>query len=70
MACKCVSCSACGGSGNVWYSFPGPDKGGKYLGNQRCDDLDEMDTCSECGGRGVVETCYECQSAGEDEVPV
>src|SRR5579872_2401108 len=47
MACECVSCSACGGTGTVWFSFPGPDRGGKYLGNHRCDDLDELDTCME-----------------------
>ena len=67
MACECVSCGACGGSGNVWYAFPGPDLGGEYLGNHRCDDLDEMDTCEECGGSGITETCYECQEAAYDD---
>ena len=37
MMCECISCSECGGTGNVWFSFPGPD-GGKYLGNHRSDD--------------------------------
>lgn len=26
--CRCVGCSACGGSGTVWFSFSG-----RYLGN-------------------------------------
>ena len=65
MACECVSCSSCGGSGNVWWSFPGLGLGGKYLGNHRSDDLDEMETCEECGGSGIIETCYECQEADE-----
>lgn len=68
MACECVRCPECKGSGTVWYAFPGPDLGGEYLGDHRCDDLDEMDVCEECGGSGVSEICYECQeSAADDE---
>ena len=66
--CKCISCSECGGTGNVWFSFPGPD-GGKYLGNHRSDDLDEMDSCPQCEGRGIAEmcaTCAECLQAEGD----
>lgn len=55
MACKCVSCSECGGSGKVWRSFSG-----KYLGNSRCDDLDELEKCEECEGDGISEMCEEC----------
>ena len=62
MACTCVSCGMCGGSGTVWF-----DLGGKYLGNHRCDDLDVFESCEECGGRGTVEICDECQDALEAE---
>jgi hypothetical protein len=58
--CECVSCGACGGSGTVWFDFRG-----RYLGNHRCDDLDDMDTCEECGGSGIVETCAYCQEMEE-----
>lgn len=65
MNCECVRCGLCGGSGNVWFAFPGPDRGGRFLGNHRSDDLDEMDTCPECYGAGIVEVCYHC----EDQAP-
>lgn len=67
MSCECVRCSGCEGTGNVWFSFPGADRGGKYLGNHRSDDLDEMETCMECGGSGIIESCFECQAADELE---
>lgn len=67
MACECVKCGTCGGSGNVWFAFPGPDRAGEFLGNRRCDDLDEMDTCPDCGGSGITEACHECQSQLEEE---
>jgi hypothetical protein len=67
MACECVSCGECDGTGTVWFAFPGPDRAGEYLGNHRCDDLDEMDSCMECGGSGIVETCYECQDSQDGE---
>ena len=62
MACKCITCSECGGSGHIWISFSG-----KYLGQHRCDDLDEMDTCPECGGSGITEMCDECREAFDEE---
>lgn len=62
MACTCTSCPACQGTGDVWYSF-----GGEYLGNRRCDDLDELEPCDECGGSGVDEYCDECLMAEEEE---
>ena len=62
MACECVSCPDCGGSGTIWF-----DLAGRYLGNHRCDDLDVLETCEECGGSGVSEVCYECQEAWESE---
>lgn len=30
------------------------------MGKYRCDDFDEMMTCDECDGTGVVEICDEC----------
>ena len=62
MSCTCISCHECGGTGTVWYSF-----GGKYLGNHRCDDLDNLETCETCGGQGIVERCWECQQKLDDE---
>ena len=61
MSCQCVPCSECGGTGVVFRSFTG-----NYLGNHRCDDLDEMETCDECGGDGLSEMCEECQLKAEE----
>lgn len=60
--CKCVSCSACGGTGSIWVDFRG-----RYLGNYRSDDLDEMDICDECGGSGTAEVCDHCMDLGDAE---
>jgi len=60
--CRCVSCSACGGSGGIWVDFKG-----RYLGNSRCEDLDEFETCEECGGRGISEVCESCQEEANDD---
>jgi len=54
--CRCRACADCRGSGAVWF-----DWNGKYLGNSRSDDLDDMETCDSCGGSGIVETCDRCQ---------
>jgi len=54
--CACRRCYECGGSGNTWVDFKG-----RYLGNHRSDDLDEMEMCEQCGGRGIVEVCDRCQ---------
>lgn len=62
MACECVSCRECGGSGTIWISFSG-----KYLGNHRCDDLDSLDSCEECGGSGLTEMCDECRDRMHEE---
>ena len=62
MPCKCVSCLECDGFGSIWISF-----GGKYMGKHRCDDLDEMDACPECGGKGIVEMCDECIDALDED---
>jgi hypothetical protein len=60
--CTCVSCGECGGSGTVWFAFGGRE----YLGNSRCDDLDEMETCEECRGSGITEMCDYCQDTRDD----
>jgi hypothetical protein len=60
--CKCVSCGECGGSGTVWRSFSG-----KYLGNNRCDDLDDLEQCEDCGGSGLTEMCDECRDKMQEE---
>lgn len=62
MTCKCVVCEECNGTGSVWYSFDG-----HYLGKSRCDDMDELDTCIECHGMRVVETCEECLEIERNE---
>jgi DnaJ-class molecular chaperone len=54
--CHCVRCSLCRGSGSVWF-----DLDGNYLGQVHCDDMDEMETCDECGGSGIVEECERCE---------
>ena len=63
MACECVKCSDCGGSGSYWV-----DMRGRFLGQSRCDDMDDLEYCGECGGTGISEVCYECQlEYGEDD---
>ena len=62
MACKCVRCEECNGSGDVWYSFDG-----EYRGRYHSDDLDELGVCLDCDGEGVIEMCDECRMAFEDE---
>ena len=72
MPCKCKPCPECGGSGDVYYSFPGVN-GGEYLGRHRLDDLDDCDIggCPECEGTGIIEMCDECmfeQEEFDDEI--
>jgi hypothetical protein len=54
-------CPECGGLGNVWWSFSG-----KYLGQSRCDDLDELEMCEECHGSGLLNMCDNCIEEEED----
>lgn len=61
MECSCVPCDECDGSGSVWVSF-----GGKYLGRNRCDDMDRLETCEECRGSGFSEMCDYCYNLEED----
>lgn len=53
--CTCVPCSECGGSGSVWFDFAE-----RYLGNRRCDDLDNLEPCESCHS-GIVEVCSRCE---------
>ena len=62
MACQCEICPECNGSGTVWTSFSG-----EYLGNNRYDDLDELDTCPVCDGDGLSYFCPECDEAWREE---
>lgn len=61
--CRCVTCPECRGRGHVWFAFGGRE----YLGAGRSDDLDEMETCEECSGSGIVEMCDHCQMALDEE---
>jgi hypothetical protein len=64
MACSCVRCSECSGTGNVWFAFGGKE----YLGRNRADDLDEMETCEHCGGSGLEDDiCDECAANEQSE---
>ena len=58
MPCTCEICKECAGNGDIWFSI-----GGKYLGKNRCDDLDRIDVCPYCHGDGVSEVCDECREA-------
>lgn len=60
--CECVSCATCRGTGIVWFAF-----GGRYLGRNRSDDLDEMEACHDCGGGGITESCDRCNLLRDDE---
>lgn len=62
MACRCVSCGECSGSGRAWQDFEG-----RYLGSHRGDDLDELVQCFDCGGSGLSEMCDECRDAEDGE---
>lgn len=62
MACECIICPECNGSGTVWYSF-----NGDYIGYFHSDDLDSLGSCEQCGGSGVSWMCEECQQAYLDD---
>jgi RecJ-like exonuclease len=52
MACECVRCADCHGQGTI--RVPGPG-------------FDDLETCDECGGSGIVETCDECHDSIDAE---
>ena len=54
--CECETCWECMGSGEIWVSWSG-----EYLGRNRCDDFDELETCPECGGEGITSLCLKCR---------
>lgn len=54
MACECVSCSDCGGSGQCMAETIGYPE-------------DDLEACENCGGSGVVEVCDECREAGDGD---
>jgi len=53
MACKCVTCAECNGSGQVMESQIGYPE-------------EDLETCSNCDGYGRSEICEECLDE-EDE---
>ena len=59
--CYCVACPDCNGSGSIWVDF-----NGRYLGNSRCDDLDQLEACEVCRGSGVSEVCENCAEFVEE----
>jgi len=64
MSCSCVNCPSCNGSGTVWFAFDGT-----YLGNNRCDDMDNLEKCDECGGSGIADDyCDECAELWMNEL--
>ena len=63
MACACIQCEYCRGSGYIWISHMG-----EHLGRSRCDDLDETETCDECGGSGITQICDECYYESQNEM--
>lgn len=63
--CRCVPCADCEGSGSYWV-----DSWGRYTGQHRSDDLDEMEPCDTCGGSGISETCDRCQLLTEMDYEV
>jgi hypothetical protein len=62
MTCQCVSCGACGGTGHIWTDFRG-----RYLGQHRSDDTDELESCPDCDGSGITEECDSCSDSRVDE---
>lgn len=52
--CKCVSCGACRGSGQVMVPTIGYPE-------------DDLEPCSECDGTGLTEVCQRCRDLEEIE---
>lgn len=46
--CKCIQCGTCNGSGTIRIDCPGWPEW-------------DLETCDECCGRGIIETCDRCQ---------
>lgn len=54
--CTCVRCTACNGSGTIYF-----DMRGRYIGRHMIDDLCETESCDMCSG-GIVEPCDRCMA--------
>ena len=52
--CRCVSCAACKGTGNVEIPTNGYPEW-------------ELETCEECRGSGISEKCQACQDDEDAE---
>lgn len=63
MACKCVWCTECDGSGDVWVS-----PFGHYRGRHKADDLDHLEICGCCDGEGISEVCDECREEYQNQI--
>jgi len=62
MACECIVCEYCKGTGTVWES-PFTHE----ITNYRWDDLYDMVGCPVCDGQGVTSICDECIREYEEE---
>lgn len=51
--CSCIRCAACGGSGQVRVGDP-------IMGY-------DLESCDECSGSGITETCDRCRFLMEAE---
>ncbi len=60
MACTCVYCDRCRGTGHIWVNY---DHLGRVISDSGLDDLSDLDSCPECNGRGITEVCEECCEA-------
>lgn len=63
MTCTCTTCRECEGSGFIFFSMSG-----EYLGSHHMDDLDQLEVCESCSGRGIEDTCNECLEKEWDEL--
>jgi hypothetical protein len=51
--CRCIRCDMCAGQGNCRVDFDGRPTDG-------LDDLYNLETCEDCGGSGITDTCDRC----------
>lgn len=63
MACECIYCDYCGGTGHIRVNY---DHLGRVISKSGLDDLSELEECPQCDGRAILETCEECQQARDD----
>jgi hypothetical protein len=65
MACTCVYCDYCRGSGHIWVNY---DHLGRVIEDSGIDDLSDLMECPQCDGSAIVETCDECCEAEMHDV--